>query len=97
MRLSKIQPLSGDMRPVYLISGRIQNSTGMTLNSVTVGIFVESADKDREPYDEADVRIDGPIPDGTRGFLRKIQILPPRGKRWTFRAYVIDASPESEK
>jgi hypothetical protein len=96
--------LTGDVRPFYLVSGRIENSTGKALRSVTIRISVQSTgspdsasreyNKDWQNYDEADVQVNGPIPDGMRGFSQQIQVLPPRGKRWTFEADVIAASVE---
>jgi hypothetical protein len=102
MRPLATRAITGDLRPFYLVKGRIQNSTGKTLRSVRIRIYVKSAGSpnaaSQEYFDEADVHVDGPIHDGTRGFSQQIQVLPPAGKRWTFKARVIDATvdPKAE-
>jgi hypothetical protein len=108
MRPLAARAITGDVRPFYLVSGRIQNSTGKTLRSVTIRIFVQTTgspiqanpryNKDWQNFDEADVHVDGPIHDGVRGFSQQIQVLPPRGKAWTFEGDVIDAKvdPKAE-
>jgi hypothetical protein len=106
MRPLATRAITGDVRPFYLVSGRIQNSTGKTLRSVTIRIFVQSNgspiqssrqyNKDWQNFDEADVHVDGPIHDGIRGFSQQIQVLPPRGKAWTFEGDVIDAKVDAK-
>ncbi len=98
--------ITGDVRPFYLVSGRIENRTGKALTSVTIRIFVQSIgspaetnphyNKDWQSYDEADVHVDGPIHDGTKGFSQQIQVLPPRGKPWAFEAGIVDAKVDTK-
>ena len=97
--------ITGDVRPFYLVSGRIQNSSGKTLRSVTIRIYIQSTgspvetnphyNKDWQSYDEAEVHIDGPIHDGIKGFSQQIQVLPPQGKPWAFEADVVDAKVDA--
>jgi hypothetical protein len=97
MKHLAVSALTGDLRPYYMVSGRIQNRTGMTLASVTIRIYLESTEKiidNREVYDKADIQISGPILGGTKGFSQETQVLPPKGKRWTVVFVIVDAKGE---
>ena len=104
MRASDVRALTGDVRPSYLVSGRIENDTGKTLGSVTIRILVESTgspdkadphyNKYWQIFDQADLEIRGPIPPFMRGFSQQVQLLPPRGKAWTWEANVVRATAE---
>ncbi len=102
MRASDTRALTGDTRPYYMVSGRIENDSGKTLRSVTIRIRVESTgspdqadphyNKDWQIFDQADVEVRGPIPPLMRGFSQQVQLLPPRGKAWTWEANVTRAT-----
>ena len=104
MRPSGTRVLTGDVRPYYLVSGRVENYTGRTLSSVTIHIFVQSRGspyakdpnykKDWQIFDQTDMQIDGPIPELTSGFSRDVQLLPPKKQNWTWEADVVAAKAE---
>jgi hypothetical protein len=102
LRRSDTRAITGDLRPYYVVSGRIQNYTGETLGGVAIRILVESRgslDSTSRDYnehwllfDQADISIKGPIPDlSTKGFSQQVQLLPPTGEPWTWEADVIEA------
>jgi hypothetical protein len=104
MRSSGTRAITGDVRPTYLVSGRIENDAGKTLRTVTIRIFMESTgspnkadphyNKDWQIFDQADVEVRGPVPPLMRGFSQQVQLLPPRGKAWTWEADVVSAKAE---
>jgi len=104
MRPSGTRAITGDVRPFYLVSERIDNETGKTLASVTIRVLVQSIgspveanphyNKDWQLFDQADLQVDGPIPPSIRGFSQQVQVLPPKGKAWTLGAEVLRATAE---
>jgi hypothetical protein len=88
---SEERALTGDLRPVWIVSGRIRNSSSKELGGLRVRFFVTARGKPEEIEDET--ILDFPtdiLPSSVGSFSRKIQLLPPRGAYdWDWK--VIDA------
>jgi hypothetical protein len=93
MERSKTFRLDGDLRPFWVVSGRIKNESSMELKSVTIRIYVNSR-ASSQVVDQATLQIDTDILSGSVGsFRREIQILPPNtGWDWTYA--VVEAVPK---
>lgn len=88
LRPALARPITGDMRPIYVFSGRIRNISSQNLSRVTMrlGIFASGVE-----VDQTDVNIVRSIPpNGISSFSEQVHILPPKGK-WNWSALVIDA------
>jgi hypothetical protein len=85
MQRSKTFRLDGDLRPFWIVSGRINNYSPVELKSVTIRIDVTSR-ASSQVVDQATLQIDTEIPSGSIGsFSREIQILPPdTGWDWSY-------------
>ena len=77
MRKSTAFRLSGDLRPIWIVSGRIRNNSSSEVGSVTIRISI-NATSTQDQFDGATLAIDTDIPPGSVGsFSREIQIMPP--------------------
>ncbi len=88
LRPASTRPTTGDMRPIYVFSGRIKNRSVHNLSDVTVrvAIFVNGT-----VVDQADVHIHRIVaPNAVTSFSEEIRILPPSGK-WNWAFNVINA------
>ena len=75
--------MTGDLRPLYVVSGRIWNCSANTLKSVTLRfpIIADSATVD-DPHLQLDISVP---PNGVGSFSREISFLPPSRKwEWTY-------------
>ena len=92
MERSKTFRLDGDLRPFWVVSGRIKNESSRELKSVIIRIDVTSR-ASSQVVDQATLQIDTDIFSGSIGsFRREIQILPPdAGWDWSYE--VIKAVP----
>ena len=90
---SKTFRLDGDLRPFWIVSGRIRNHSALELRNVTFKISINSRATSSE-VDTANLAIDTDILPGSIGsFSREIQILPPNGG-WDWSYAVIRAVPK---
>lgn len=88
LRKSIAQPVTGDMRPIFVFSGRIQNRSSQDISDVTVRLGIFWKDK---TVDETDIHIHRLIPPGgISSFSQEVHILPPSGK-WDWAYTVVDA------
>jgi len=105
LRPSSAQALTGDLRPAFIFSGRINNLSARTLRSVTIRVYAQSPgspvekrpnyNPDWQVFDQADIQVSGPLYDSVKGFSQRVQLLPPEGKKpWTWTAMVVDAKVE---
>src|ERR1039458_3639688 len=77
MQRRKTFRIDGDLRPFWIVSGRINNYSPVELKSVTIRIDITSK-VSSQVVDQATLQIDTDIPSGSIGsFSREIQILPP--------------------
>jgi hypothetical protein len=74
---SKAFRIDGDLRPIWIVSGRIRNLSDIDIKSVSISVRVES----RSPFallDESILTIDTDIPaHSITSFSRDVQLLPP--------------------
>ena len=90
MQRSKVFRTDGDLRPFWLISGRIENNSDVEVKKVSIRIQVTDKATDRV-VDTATLVIDIEIPSGSVGsFSRSIQLMPPNGQ-WGWNYDVINA------
>lgn len=85
MERSSAFRLEGDLRPLWIVSGRIRNDSATELKSVTVKISIISSASSNE-LDTAQLTVDSDIPPGSVvSFKRGVQLLPPSsGWRWSW-------------
>jgi hypothetical protein len=85
MQRSTAIQLSGDLRPIWIVSGRIRNNSFSELASVSIQINITSRSTS-ETVDGAVLVVDTDIPSGSVGsFSREVHILPPNGGfDWTY-------------
>jgi len=94
MRRSKTFSVNGDLRPFWLVSGRLKNESSSELKSVTIRITVTSK-ASSEVIDGATLQIDTDIPSGAVGsFAREIQLMPPDTGGWDWTYDIIKAVPK---
>jgi hypothetical protein len=89
LRKSSSVPLTGDLRPIYIISGRIGNTSHFTVTKlrILVSVYARSKEAVNEKLDSAFVDIDMEIPPGeAQSFARSFHIQPPSGK-WNWDYY----------
>jgi len=88
MRRSDTRMMTGDLRPIWVVSGRIKNNSPQQLAEVLLRITVVKRGT-VEPVDEADLRLDTDIaPLGVSSFSRNVQLLPPQ-QAWEWDLEVI--------
>lgn len=93
MRKSSAFRLSGDLRPIWIVSGRIRNNSSSELGHVTVRINV-TGKATSDQFDGATLKIDTDIPPGSVGsFTRDIQIMPPTVP-WAWSYDIVKAVPK---
>jgi hypothetical protein len=90
MRSSNKFSVSGDLRPHYVVSGRVFNTSRHTITLVR--LFVQIYDAAGKK-DSAILNLKTEIlPDETQAFQQEVQILPPAGKwNWQYEALSVDA------
>lgn len=84
MTRSGAQIISGkDLRPVYIIEGRIKNNSPRDITAVSIRVSVRKGDTE---VDGTDLRIESLVPGGAvRSFRRQIQVMPPKsGMNWAY-------------
>ena len=80
--------MTGDLRPIFVASGRIWNRSTEELQELTI----------RFPITAGDDRLDEPtlhlklsiLPDGVGTFSREVHFMPPSGK-WDWSYEIVDA------
>jgi hypothetical protein len=83
--------LTGDLRPFWLVSGRIRNNSSKMLSEVRIRIYINLRGKPGDVEDEAVIDIPTDIsPASVGSFSRKIQLLPPQ-EAWEWDWTVDDA------
>lgn len=77
--------LSGDMRPDWIVAGKITNLCGYDLRDVKIRITAYSKGNPGNILDTADFTIDDVPANGARGYRRDVQLMIQRGKfEWMF-------------
>jgi hypothetical protein len=90
MERSKTFRIDGDLRPFWIVSGRIENHSDMELERVTFRISINSK-ASSTAVDTATFVVDTDIPPHSTGsFKREIQILPP-SSAWGWSYAVVEA------
>src|SRR5262249_6980200 len=88
LKKSIAEPVTGDLRPIYVFSGRLKNLSSQNITDVTVRVAIFANDK---IFDQADLHINRAIPpNAVTGFSEEVRIMPPRGK-WNWAFSVMDA------
>jgi hypothetical protein len=94
MQHSDERMLTGDLRPVWIVSGRIRNNSMEYLGELHLRIHITPRGSTDEVLDEANLVIETDIsPGSAESVSRKIQILPPQ-KAWEWTYEVVDARTE---
>jgi len=77
--------LSGDLRPIYIVSGRIKNATGFTVKDVQIQVHIIRKAGGLE-VDSSRLTVGTPIPAlETISFRQEIQIQPSQSAwEWTY-------------
>ena len=85
--------IDGDLRPLWIVSGRIRNNSATELRSVILKISIISKASSIE-LDTAQLTVDADFPpDSAVSFKRTVQLLPPSsGWGWTWS--VVKAVPQ---
>jgi len=102
MQRSDARVLTGDLRPFWIVSGRIRNNSGEHLSKLQLRIYIKARGNTEEVQDEANLHLEADVsPGGVGSFSRNIQILPPQ-KAWDWTYEVVearssDADAEAEK
>jgi hypothetical protein len=93
MERSKTFRIDGDLRPFWVVSGRIENHSEMELKRVTLRVSINSKASSRQ-VDTATFTVDTDVPPySIASFKREIQILPPTGA-WGWTYAVVEAVPK---
>ena len=93
MERSKSFRIDGDLRPIWIVSGRITNYSPDELKSVTIQIEILKK-SDQSSVDQASITVDADIPSvATVGFSREVQLLPP-DVPWNWSYFVTKAAPK---
>lgn len=93
LRRSSGFKMSGDLRPIWIVSGRIENFSPVELKSVSIKIEMGSKSPPKI-VDDAVLVVDTDILPGDIGsFSRDIQLLPP-DTAWEWSWSVIKAVPK---
>jgi muconolactone delta-isomerase len=75
---SKAFRIDGDLRPIWIVSGRIRNLSDIDIKSVSISVRVESRPPHFDLLDESILKIDVDIPaHSIASFSRDVQLLPP--------------------
>jgi hypothetical protein len=93
MARSNERILTGDLRPLWIVSGRIRNYSGEDLAHLRlqVHIFERRNEGNGTLRDEANLDLETDIPAGGVGsFSRQVQLLPPP-KAWDWDWVVVEA------
>jgi hypothetical protein len=90
-------PLSGDLRPIWKVEGRIYNNDEYrTVSGLTIRISMNYKDT-TIVVDTEDIDLKTVIPPkGTRAFARRVQLLPPsKGAafEWTYDVISVERQP----
>jgi hypothetical protein len=84
MTRSEDRIISGkDLRPLYLVEGRINNRSNRDITEVSIRISILKGDNE---VDGCDISIESLVPAGAvRSFRKQIQVVPPKsGMKWTY-------------
>ena len=89
LRLSSTIPVTGDLRPLYLVAGRIQNNSPYTLTGIRLVVEIWNA---KGMKDSAILDLKMNILTGeAQTFAQNVHLLPPPGKwNWSYFAQSID-------
>ncbi len=92
MRRSNAFRIDGDLRPIWIVSGRIRNNSDVEVKSVSIRIQITSKTKDEDKVvDATTLTIDTDIPpDSVSSFSRTVQLMPPNTE-WNWNYDVINA------
>jgi hypothetical protein len=75
---SGARSISGDLRPFWILSGRIENKTELPVKNLHLRVTLRYRGTATD-VDSAEVAVNDEIPGGaTSSFMRDLQILPPR-------------------
>ena len=90
MQKSSKFSINGDLRPFYVVSGRIQNNSPFTVTGVRLFVQVWTV---HGKQDSAVLSLKTNIlPGGAQTFQQTIQLLPPPGKwNWQYEALSVEA------
>jgi hypothetical protein len=91
LKASVARPMSGDLRPIYIFSGRITNNSLSAVGKIRVIVEMTTTEG---PVDSAVVDLDVNIPmHHVQSFAQEIRIYPPPGK-WSWDCQVISVEPK---
>lgn len=93
IRKSPAISISGDLRPTWIVSGRIRNHSAVDLQSVSVSVRIYSK-ASTNLMDEAILKVDTNIPaHSVVSLSRNVQLLPP-DDAWNWDWAVVKAVPQ---
>ena len=80
--------VSGDQRPIWRVSGRVQNNAAKRdVRTAVVRFYVVDAAGNQ--YDTADVTVRGIASQETKAFQQDVHLLPPAKIKWMYHADVM--------
>jgi hypothetical protein len=93
LQRSKAFRMDGDLRPIWIVSGRIRNRSDVEIKSISLSFDIST----KSAYalvDTANITIDTDIePHSVASFSREVQVLPPDSE-WTWYWHVTKAVPK---
>ena len=92
MERANMVPVSGDLRPVWTVQGRVHNGSAAVIANLTVRVTMfDSLDN---AVDSANIELKGEIGPGTvQAFSRQVQLLPPKNGKFNWSWEVVDVKP----
>jgi hypothetical protein len=92
-RVNGMRALAGDLRPYWVVSGRIHNDTALPVKDIHLHITIRTKGSEEE-IDSAELILKNEIPaDDTVSFMQNIQLLPTQGA-WEWDCTVAGATTQ---
>jgi hypothetical protein len=76
--------MSGDMRPLWIITGKVQNDCAYDLKTVKIRAIVYSKGHLEDTLDTADFTVDDVPAHDVRGYRREVQLMVEKTQRFDF-------------
>jgi hypothetical protein len=85
---------NGDMRPFWIVSGRVENTTDSPVKNIRLQVRIGNKDGDTDLDSAVLILKDEVPPYSTVSFKRAVQLLLPE-KGWAWNCYVLDATTQA--
>jgi hypothetical protein len=76
---SSSRTVSGDLRPLWIVTGKVRNATSPTVKTVKIRIIAYDS-KTHDALDTADIEVDDIQPQTTKAFRREVPLMIHWGK-----------------